>query len=127
VPPFKEPWPNPSRTKRMTCSVGAIRAGAGGGADMAVTSASFERTRQRTKRDSASIRIDHLRSRVNSLCTDQFFLFCSKGGSTLSWPFPPRQASQGLACTIHQISCGLNGSWHSSDDGVMLILMSGEA
>ena len=77
--------------------------------------------------DRASIQVGHPRSRLNNLCTDQFFLFCSKGISTLSWRFQPRQASQGLACKIYQISCGLNGSWHSSDDGVMLILMSGEA
>lgn len=119
VPPFKEPWPNPSRTKRMTCSVGAIKSGAG--AVPAATAPSLGRTRQRKKRERTSIRIDNLRSRLNNLCTDQFFLFCSKGAPTLSWRFPPWQASQGLASKIYLISCGLNGSWHSSDDGVMLI------
>jgi len=35
------------------------------------------------------------------MCTDKFFLFYSKGTSTLSWRFPPRQARQGLSQTIH--------------------------
>src|SRR3977135_2719455 len=74
VPPFKEPWPNPSRTKRMTYSVGAIKAGAGGGAYTAATSASLGRARLRKKMDRASIRIDHLRSRLNNVCTDPFLL-----------------------------------------------------
>ena len=125
VPPFKEPWPNPSRTKRMTCSVGAIKSGAG--ADPAATAPSLGRIRQREKMDRASIRIDHLRSRLNNVRTDQFFLFCSKGALTLSWRFPPRQASQGLACKTHWVPCGLNGSWHNGGGGVMLILISGEA
>ena len=33
--------------------------------------------------------------------------------ATLSWRFPPRQAKQGLARTIHQCSCGWDGSWHN--------------
>ena len=57
VPPFRESWPNPSRTKRITCSVGAIEAGAD--ADSVATAASLGRTRWRKKRDTASIRIDH--------------------------------------------------------------------
>ena len=39
VPPFKESWPNPSRTKRITCSVGAVEAGASPGAAVAATAA----------------------------------------------------------------------------------------
>src|SRR5712692_1421352 len=81
VPPFKESWPNPSRTKRITCSVGAIEAGAG--ADTVATAGSLGRIRQRKKRDTAIIRIDHTRSRLIDVCTDQSFLFDSKGASTL--------------------------------------------
>ena len=33
--------------------------------------------------------------------------------ATLSWRFPPRQAWQDLARTIHQCSCGWDGSWHN--------------
>ena len=38
----------------------------------------------------------------SACCTDTFFLFYSKGTSTLSWRFPPRQARQDLARTIHR-------------------------
>ena len=119
VPPFRESWPNPSRTKRMTCSLGTVEAEAG--ADTAAPAMSFRRTRQRKNRDTASIRIGHPRSKLINLYTDQFFLFCSKGTSTLSWRFPPRQASTSLTCTAHQILCGSQGSWHKGRCGVMLI------
>src|SRR4029077_2492490 len=89
VPPFRESWPNPSRTKRITCSVGVVESEAG--ADTAPSAAPLGRTRQRKKRGTASIRIDHPRSRLIGVCTDQSFQFYSKGISTLSWRFPPRQ------------------------------------
>src|SRR4051794_12343863 len=60
VPPFRESWPNPSRTKRMTCSVGDTDAEPD--ADTAPIAASLGMNRLRKKRDTASIHIDHPRS-----------------------------------------------------------------
>jgi hypothetical protein len=59
VPPFRESWPNPSRTKRITCSVGAGGGEDSAAADTVATAASLGRIRERKKRDTASIRIDH--------------------------------------------------------------------
>src|SRR5262245_28400213 len=112
APFFRESWPNPSRTKRMTCSVGAV--GAGAGVDTVATAASLERTSARTQRDTANIRIDHTRSRLINVCTDRFFQFYSKRTCTLSWRFPPRQAGRDLTHTSHQDSCGWDSSWRES-------------
>src|SRR2546427_6315868 len=99
VPPFRESWPNPSRTKRITCSVGAIEAGAD--ADSVAATASLGRTRWRKKRATASIRIDHPRSRLIGVCTAQFFLFRSKWAFTLICRFLPKQAKQDLVHMLH--------------------------
>ena len=99
VPPFRESWPNPSRTKRITCSVGAIEAGAS--ADTSATAASLGRTNQRKNRDTASIRIGHRRSKLINLCTVQFFPFCSKGVLRYHGVF--RQGKGGLA-SPHELS-----------------------
>ncbi len=96
----------------MTCSLGTVEAEAG--IDTAATAVFFGRTRQRKKRDTASIHIDHPRSRLINVCTDKFLLSCSEGTPTLSWRFPQRQARQGLARIIYQDSCGWDGSWQNS-------------
>jgi hypothetical protein len=75
VPPFSEFWPKPSRTKRITYSLGAVGEEDSDGAGRAPTAASLGRTKQRNKRAMAKIRIDHPRSRLIDMCTDQSFLF----------------------------------------------------
>src|SRR4029077_14140521 len=49
VPPFRESWLNPSRTKRITCSVGVVESEAG--ADTVAAAPSLGRTRWKEKGD----------------------------------------------------------------------------
>src|SRR5262245_50191248 len=67
VPPLKESWPNPSRTKRMTCSVGGVEAI--DGSETTAGAGLCRRSAQGKIRDIATIQIDHPRARLMSVFT----------------------------------------------------------